>query len=477
MRNISARRWTAYAVTSIVIAATAPAALAPTVLAADIPSAITSVRIVEETVDATEAVTLRAEFALPNGSRRDDTVTLALPEQLWATEGTTFPLTSPDGSVVATGVVTDRKLVLTMTDYVESHVNVTGYAQVRLFIDTSTISLGSPTTIVFDVGATTQTDTFTVMPADVTSWDQHASKWLTYSEGDGDVAGPHTSWGIVAPRITGDRTGKLYTFVDKAQPGQSFVCDDPISLGRKTMLLMATGFDTYGSIVWADDGRGYVDWDKWDYSCTPEEIVVMFDTSAHAEYDGLIPYVMGYSTVATPVPATLTNVGEVIISGEYYSEVKATTSVGEGGGDGGSPVTGNPPYVKGPQTPRVAPKPPVRLRTFQVDTYRRTTPALARLATRIVADRRLTYREDRAFWGASSWEFVTVRVPDGTTSSGLGHLINAASQRSGDVRTASARVPVKKGPLVVAWELGSGATKRAPWGPHKTTPQRLVARS
>ncbi len=118
-------------------------------------------------------------------------------------------------------------------------------------------------------------------------------------------------------------------------------------------------------------------------------------------------------------------------------------------------------------------------RTFQVDRYLPRTAAQARLVARFDDDGVLRYREDRALWGASRHEFVTVRVPVGATKAQVIKAVNAkTSARIGDVRTTAKLATARPGAAyVVAWELGRGATTKAAWGPRTNVAQLFLARA
>lgn len=118
-------------------------------------------------------------------------------------------------------------------------------------------------------------------------------------------------------------------------------------------------------------------------------------------------------------------------------------------------------------------------RTFQVDRYLPRAAAQARAVARLDDDGRLHYREDRALWGASRHEFVTVRVPASATHRQLLRAINAAtSSRVGDVATVDRLATARPGrSYVVAWELARAATTASPWGRSTSLAQRFVARS
>ncbi len=118
-------------------------------------------------------------------------------------------------------------------------------------------------------------------------------------------------------------------------------------------------------------------------------------------------------------------------------------------------------------------------RTFQVDRYTARTSAQARALAALDDDRRLTWREDRRFWGSSRFQFVTVRVPVNATKATILKAVNAQTNAAiGDVTTTERLTKATRGrSYVVAWELGTGASTRHPWGPRTDIAQRFLARS
>ena len=161
---------------------------------------------------------------------------------------------------------------------------------------------------------------------------------------------------------------------------------------------------------------------------------------------------------------------------------------------GPTPTT-TPPQTPPPSTPTTPPPPPshkppsskppkptkpaVISRTFQVDRYTARTSAQARALAALDDDRRLTWREDRRFWGSSRFQFVTVRVPVNATKATILKAVNAQTNAAiGDVTTTERLTKATRGrSYVVAWELGTGASTRHPWGPRTDIAQRFLARS
>lgn len=114
-----------------------------------------------------------------------------------------------------------------------------------------------------------------------------------------------------------------------------------------------------------------------------------------------------------------------------------------------------------------------------MDRYTARTSAQARALAALDDDRRLTWREDRPFWGSSRFQFVTVRVLANATAATVIKAVNAQTTAAiGDVTTTERLAKATRGrSYVVAWELGTGASARHPWGPRHDIAQRLLARS
>lgn len=147
-----------------------------------------------------------------------------------------------------------------------------------------------------------------------------------------------------------------------------------------------------------------------------------------------------------------------------------------------NPVTPTPSGPTPPvSTPTAGPGPGPRPRAtkrlmFQVDTYDVRRKTDRRALARILADRRLGYREDRRFWGRSSWEFVTVTVSAEASPAAIRRAVNRATRTQPDVTTTSTSIPGTRRRVTIAWGLAAGAGRTAPWGPRHNVPQQFVAR-
>ena len=90
------------------------------------------------TVGAWQAVKLELEYSIPNGVNKGDTTSITLPKEFNVATPIKFQITGAGGTVIANASVsaTDpRTLVLTYTNYVETHSNTSGKFQYNIQID------------------------------------------------------------------------------------------------------------------------------------------------------------------------------------------------------------------------------------------------------------------------------------------------------------------------------------------------------
>jgi LPXTG-motif cell wall-anchored protein len=119
--------------------------------ASAIPGAVTGVKIEQKTASHFQGVTVDITFAIPAGSRAGDTFSVTLPKSLYA-QNQTFPVRSPEGNLVATGVIKAGVVTFTTTDYVENHRNVTGKAKIFGHFNQGQITPGKTNDFAFTSG-------------------------------------------------------------------------------------------------------------------------------------------------------------------------------------------------------------------------------------------------------------------------------------------------------------------------------------
>lgn len=107
--------------------------------------------------------------------------------------------------------------------------------------------------------------------------------------------------------------------------------------------------------------------------------------------------------------------------------------------------------------------------TYQVDSYTPATAAQTDVVKNLGADGRLGWREDRALWGHSTHEFVTVKASDIKAAGSLAAAINA---RTHVVANLGGRIATGA-TFTTAWALTGTATPAQPWGSTHTQNQVL----
>ena len=82
------------------------------------------------------------DFSVPNSVRSGDYTTISLPNELDFTRDQSFNVYAPDGTTtVASAIINKEKktLVLTYTDYVDTHDDVTGHINMQIMADTEKV--------------------------------------------------------------------------------------------------------------------------------------------------------------------------------------------------------------------------------------------------------------------------------------------------------------------------------------------------
>ncbi|OAU94107.1 collagen-binding protein, partial [Lacticaseibacillus rhamnosus] len=83
------------------------------------------------------------DFSVPDSAKSGDTTTISLPDQLDFQRSQKFNIYAPDGkTVVATAVIDkpSKSLVLTYTDYVDSHDSISGHIDMQVMAATSEVN-------------------------------------------------------------------------------------------------------------------------------------------------------------------------------------------------------------------------------------------------------------------------------------------------------------------------------------------------
>lgn len=190
-----------------------------TATAAEVPNAITSVNVIEETADSFAQVHVNVTWAVPDGTAPGDTFHLTLPASLHALDGQTFDLRTPDGSaVVANASISGDVVTFTATDYVATHNSVNGSAVFSASRSSGT-AVNTPVDATFTSEGRTFQDTITFTGDPGANTTMETYKWGKLN----DVSS--LQWGILSARPYSG--GQKITFRDTpaANSGYEINCD------------------------------------------------------------------------------------------------------------------------------------------------------------------------------------------------------------------------------------------------------------
>lgn len=95
--------------------------------AAELPGAIKSVTVTPENPQRYDEITVSAEWAVPDSAKGGDTFTLQLPVELDSLVSS-FDVRNSKGELIATATVSGGVVTFTVTDFVNTHKNVSGTA-------------------------------------------------------------------------------------------------------------------------------------------------------------------------------------------------------------------------------------------------------------------------------------------------------------------------------------------------------------
>lgn len=300
--------------------------------AAEVPGAVTDVRLEETLATSWSQMRLQLDWKVPDGTDAGDTFTLRLPEQLQATDGLRFGLKDASGNVVANADVDGELVTFTMTDYAETHTGVHGSAWFWVRF-TSAVEPGDDLSLVFEVGSTTFTDTITVEapgPDDPRS----ALKWQRWETDDAGEREDRFLWAIDGPVVQENMVGSTYQIVDTPGPGQEIDCE-AVSVWSGTR---------DGS--WADPT--FVAEDRWNLECGPNQVSVTVKPTT--DEIGRAFRLLGESAVTDTTLEEYRNSGFVRLWGTAELPVDQVVRAG-GGGDGTGEVPTPGPTTTTPASP------------------------------------------------------------------------------------------------------------------------------
>lgn len=104
---------------------------------------ISNSQLTTNSIEGSFATEFKFDFSVPDSAKSGDTTTITLPDQLDFQRSQKFNIYAPDGkTVVATAVIDkpSKSLVLTYTDYVDSHDSISGHIDMQVTAATSEIN-------------------------------------------------------------------------------------------------------------------------------------------------------------------------------------------------------------------------------------------------------------------------------------------------------------------------------------------------
>lgn len=237
------------ALLAICLAALAAVIATPATARAAEVAGITSLTITEPTdqIKVWDRIAFEATWAVPDTATAGDTFRLAFPTSPSLTGvRDSFALTAPDGQTVGTCEVSTGELVCTLTDYVDSHTDVSGTLHFRARADEET----TLTEIPFTTGGGT------VVPVDVPGGigpvpefpaPTTPTKW-----GDVTLDGRSIAWGVNIPSsaLAGETPTLTDTFtaglvLDPASVAVAYVLAEDWAGGRYTVSTALTAGSDY----------------------------------------------------------------------------------------------------------------------------------------------------------------------------------------------------------------------------------------
>ena len=346
----------------------------------NMPDAVTDIAVTPTTPEQGAQVTTTLEFTVPVGTVTGDSFTVQLSPRLKDLPEM-FPVTDLDtGEVVANAVVVKgsgaagARLVVTFTDFVETHEDVSGSAFIESAFDSVTTpsDTTSPFTSVVEGGATFTTQ---VTPVGPVGSHLNASKYGVFTRDDQGRTNP---LGALEYRIdTPVGPFATATTTDTRPAGQTwtFACD---SLAFQDRRADADGLYVQGTSTPLDVPAGSV-------TCTPGQVTVTWPSALAGHFYRLVaPVDLAAATGSGPSQSFENSAVTVLsrsteatpVSFPARSVTRQASAGGEADGTDVPPVT-TPPVTTPPVTTPPVTTPPVT--TPPVTTPPVTTPPVTTL--------------------------------------------------------------------------------------------------
>jgi uncharacterized surface anchored protein len=309
---------------------------APGASAAEIDGAITAVSIHPTSAGPFDPLTVDVDWSVPPGAKAGDTFTLTLPAKLTALDDA-FDLKDASGHVIATAVVKDGVVTFTLTDFVDTHVDVSGTAFFSVHFDLSKIPGPGPVQLDFASSTKVFPGTVTMTGSGIQDRNQGAKYGSWTDPSDQGVTHPTDAltFGLESPQGPFHRV----VMTDDGGPGMAFDC---ATIG----FYHAFSFDAYGRLVGVTPLPAA---QIISQSCTTSTLKVVVGPLAKGEIVG----VSYQSTITDPGLASYTNTATVSAN-EDSEPVSATVARYDDGGSGSgstpSPTSTSPTTSASPTT-------------------------------------------------------------------------------------------------------------------------------
>lgn len=277
---------------------------------------ITSLTITEpaDGIEVWDRIAFAATWSVPDSATAGDTFRLSFPTSPSLTGvRDAFPLTAPDGQAIAACTVSAGELVCTLTDYVDSHTDVSGTLHFQARADEET----TLTEIPFTTGGGT------VVPVKVPGGigpvpsfpaPKTPSKW-----GDVTLDGRNISWGVHIPSAVLD--GRSPSFTDTFSTGLVL---DPASVTLASVLAKDWSGGRYTVSTPLQAGSDYTVTQR-----SPDSFTVAIEAP-------IVPdavYVLRYRT-ALPADVRPGDTFHNTVSGSRWEAESTPVVYSQGGGDG-----------------------------------------------------------------------------------------------------------------------------------------------
>lgn len=153
--------------------------------ATELGGVFTDVQIIPGTAGPGATMEISAAFAIPAGAVAGDTFTLTLNDPFnWVADS--FDILDPDtGEVVAHVVVTGTLVTFTLTDYVESHLDISGSTSFYTYFDRGSVEAGDVVEATFTTKDDTFIDEVTIEPPGEVPATRKEFRWTDRSLQDG----------------------------------------------------------------------------------------------------------------------------------------------------------------------------------------------------------------------------------------------------------------------------------------------------